>query len=353
MPKRLTLEPHLSSEELKQRYRKALDPVERSHYQILWLLAQGKTTTEIRAVTGYSINWIRTLIHRYNKWGIEGMRDSRHDNPGAETLLDDLLQAQLLQVLQTPPSDGGLWNGRKVAQWMSEVLGRPVSRQRGWEYLRSLELRLRIPRPEHEESDPLEQEAWKKKLAARVAQIQQTHPTAQVEVWAMDEHRIGLKPVQRRVWAPMGFPSVAQVKWDFEWLWLYGFVHPQSGETYWWILPRVNFRLFNRVLADFAHEFNLGKDKHIILTVDRASWHTTEQVVLPPGLHLELMPSYSPELQPAERLWPLTNEPIANRSFVNLDELEETVFQRCRTLLKQRQFIQGLTCFHWWPKVAA
>jgi hypothetical protein len=46
------------------------------------------------------------------------------------------------------------------------------------------------------------------------------------------------------------------------------------------------------------------------------------------------MPSHSPELQPAERLWSLVNEPIANRSFQNLDELEEVLFQRCQALVK-------------------
>jgi hypothetical protein len=49
------------------------------------------------------------------------------------------------------------------------------------------------------------------------------------------------------------------------------------------------------------------------------------------------MPSHSPELQPAERLWPLVNEPIANRSFQNLDELEFALFQRCQVLLKQER----------------
>jgi len=41
-------------------------------------------------------------------------------------------------------------------------------------------------------------------------------------------------------------------------------VHPQSGETYWWILPKVNINLFNRVLADFAKHFGPGKNKQII-----------------------------------------------------------------------------------------
>lgn len=65
------------------------------------------------------------------------------------------------------------------------------------------------------------------------------------------------------------------------------------------------------------------------------------------------MPSRSPELQPAERLWPVTNEPIANHTFKNLDELEELLFHRCRELLKQQDLIRRLTNFHWWPQVAA
>ena len=52
MPKRITIEPHLSLNELETRYRGAKDPVERSHYQIIWLLATGRPTEEVAAVTG-------------------------------------------------------------------------------------------------------------------------------------------------------------------------------------------------------------------------------------------------------------------------------------------------------------
>lgn len=166
----------------------------------------------------------------------------------------------------------------------------------------------------------------------------------------MDEHRVGLKPVMRRVWIADGFQPVAKVHWHFQWLWLYGFVHPESGETYWWILPKVNIKLFNRVLADFAQHFGVGKYKRIVLAIDQAGWHTSELVEVPEGIHLMLLPSHSPELQPAERLWPLTNEPIINEFFETLDDLEQALFKRCRALLKQHDLIRGLTCFHWWPR---
>lgn len=78
-----------------------------------------------------------------------------------------------------------------------------------------------------------------------------------------------------------------------------------------------------------------------------------EQVQVPFGLHLMPLPPHSPELQPAERLWPVTNEPIANQSFPSLNALEEKLFQRCQVLLQQQALIQGLTDYHWWPKTEA
>ncbi len=215
---------------------------------------------------------------------MEGLKDRRHDHRGGQPLLSDVQQALLWQALQAPAPDGGLWNSRKVAEWMSDLLDRPISVQRGWEYLRSLEMRLRVPRPHHQEADPLEQEAWKKKLTHTVKQVRCDYPGAVVEVWAMDEHRLGLKPVLRRVWVPRGEQPIAKVHWRYQWLWLYGFVRPETGESYFWILPRVNITLFNQVLADFAREFGVSKDKQIILVIDQAGWHTSEQVKVPEGL---------------------------------------------------------------------
>lgn len=147
---------------MSQLFARASDPIERTRYQIIWLLATGRVTEDVASVTGYCRNSIYRLVRRYNQLGADGLKDKRHQHPGGEPLLSQVEAAQLLQALQTPPADGGLWNSRKVAEWMSSLLDRPVSVQRGWDYLRSLEFRLRIPRPEHELTDVEVQEAWKK-----------------------------------------------------------------------------------------------------------------------------------------------------------------------------------------------
>ena len=137
----------------------------------------------------------------------------------------------LKQALKGPAPDGGLWNGRKVADYLSELIGQPISRQLGWEYLKQMRMRLRVPRPQHQEADPDEQETWKKKLQEQVEKIQVEHPNAAVEVWSEDEHRIGLHPIMRRIWVEQGEQPIATVNWKREWLWLYAFVQPQTGQT--------------------------------------------------------------------------------------------------------------------------
>jgi transposase len=160
---------------------------------------------------------------------------------------------------------------------------------------------------------------------------------------------LGLQPVLRRIWTPVGEQPIAEVQAQYQWLWLDGFVHPESGENYWWILPYVNTELFNRVLADFAREFQLNTNKRVLLVLDQAGWHISHQLKLPEGLDLFFLPAYSPELRPAERLWPLTNEVIANQSPRSLDELEDLLIVRCQKLLQQHDLVKGLTCYHWWP----
>jgi DDE superfamily endonuclease len=166
----------------------------------------------------------------------------------------------------------------------------------------------------------------------------------------MDEHRIGLKPIVRRVWAPKGERPIAFGHHRYEWLYVWGFVEPATGATVWNISNAVCKEMFEAILADFAKSAGAGKNKRIVLQLDCAGWHGPENLTVPDGIRLVYQPSHSPELQPAEHLWEFVDEPLVNTHFRTIEELERVVGARCVALIEQCDAIRADTLFHWWPQ---
>ncbi len=162
----------------------------------------------------------------------------------------------------------------------------------------------------------------------------------------MDEHRIGLHPTLRPVWAPVGEPLTAPINTTYEWAYLYAFVCPESGESHYWIIPNVSIPTYQEVLKAFARNVGAGKDHHILLVEDNAGFHGGEP---PDGIEIVRLPPYSPELQPVERLWQLTDQTVANKCFDSLEKLLETIGEQCKLLETQFDRITKQTLFHWWP----
>lgn len=166
MARRTKLEPHATTEELRQRYLATDAWSERRHYQVLWLISQGETQARTAELVGLSERWVQTIVKRYNAGGIEAMRDRRHDHPGAARALDIEGERALEAALQTRPDDGGVWTSRKAAQWIRGHTGRTVSTVSGWRTLRRLGQTPQRPRGRHKRSDPEAQEAFKEASAA-------------------------------------------------------------------------------------------------------------------------------------------------------------------------------------------
>lgn len=82
----------------------------------------------------------------------------------------------------------------------------------------------------------------------------------------------------------------------------------------------------------------------------RAGWHSSVRLRVPEHVHLLFLPPYSPELQPAEHLWPLTNSVLVNRHFASIDDLEDAQAERCVALQARRDLVRSTTLFHWWPQ---
>jgi transposase len=307
------------------------------------------TATAVAAVTGYSAYWIGQIARRYNTDGPDGVRDRRHALCGGRPDLPASHLVELGTALAGSHPEGDRWCGRTVAAWLSQRLGRQVDRQLGWRYLRRLGARGRKPRPRHIRADPAAQAEFVAHLRPLLRAVATAFPQATVELWAVDEHRIGLKPVVRKAWSLDGVRPLAPVQHRFEWRYLVGFVHPASGRTVFHLASTVNLPLFEVELAAFARAVGASPTKQIVLVLDRAGWHASVKLRVPEHLHLLFLPPYSPELQPAEHLWPPTNTALANRHFATIDELEDVQAARCVALQQRRDLVRCATRFSWWP----
>ena len=162
MGKRVEVKTEMTAEKLYERYRKAKDPVEQTHWHMLWQVKEGKSPEEVAELFGYTARWVRSIVQRWNAMGEAGITDHRRELPGAKPLLTAEQQRELAQALQQPPVDGGLWSGPKVAAWMQAKLGREIDPRRGWDYLQRLNYSSRVPRPQHAEADEETQRTFKK-----------------------------------------------------------------------------------------------------------------------------------------------------------------------------------------------
>lgn len=128
----------LSRTDIAARSVSAFTASERRRWQVIGLLADQVPLAEIMAATGYRQRTIREIARRYRELGAAALEDRRAHSRGAPPLLAPSLQHELQHALQSPPPDGGIWTGPKVAQWIADKTGKRIHRQRGWEYLQRL-----------------------------------------------------------------------------------------------------------------------------------------------------------------------------------------------------------------------
>ena len=161
-PSSMTVADHLTLNELWQRVKKAKDPIEKHRFLAVYHAKRGLTAKEIAKITLSSTRWVQETVRRYNREGPEGLRDKRHQNPGQKPKLTPEEQRRVLEALQGPPPDGGLWTGPKLRDWVERELGKKLSLYPIYRLLHEMGFALRVPRPRHAKADGEAQEAFKK-----------------------------------------------------------------------------------------------------------------------------------------------------------------------------------------------
>jgi transposase len=167
MPSPIKLKPHLTTEELYQRYRKCQQHREKVRWRALFLIAKGGIANDVARRVGRSSGWMTNLARRYNKLGAEGVSDQRTKPLPSPPPTLNAKQAQSLEAaLRGPAPDGGLWTSPKVAAWIKKKTGKEVHKTTAWRAMRQAGFTLQVPRPHHRQAaTDAEQAAFKKSSA--------------------------------------------------------------------------------------------------------------------------------------------------------------------------------------------
>jgi hypothetical protein len=141
---------------------------------------------------------------------------------------------------------------------------------------------------------------------------------------------------------------VAEINPQYEWTWSYGAVEMASGESFFLILPNLQASSVEIFLSEFAKFQGLSKQRIAILLWDGAPAHRAALKV-PEGIELFRIPAQTPELNPSERLWSPLREVVANRTFNQIEEMEEVLINEMRDLSEQKEYLSSMTNYHWLP----
>ena len=102
---------------------------------------------------------------------------------------------------------------------------------------------------------------------------------------AQDEACFGRISIPRRCWAPPKVRPLVARQVVREYVYVYSVVAPATGEMTSLLLPRANTAMMNLFLAHVAQEF---PDYFIVMQMDRAGWHDTNDLVIPENIRLLL-----------------------------------------------------------------
>jgi hypothetical protein len=176
------------------------------------------------------------------------------------------------------------------------------------------------------------------------------HPEAgRVELWFMDEARIGQKGGVTHVWYVRGVRPRGVRQQGFASAHLFGAVCPERDAGVALVLPEVSVAAMNLFLGELAAAVPAGA--HAALVLDGAGWHVSGDLAVPANLTLVPLPPYSPELNPVERVWEYLRERwLSHRVLAGgYVAVVDAACAAWNALLAEPGRLRSLTSFPWLP----
>jgi transposase len=189
-----------------------------------------------------------------------------------------------------------------------------------YEALHRLDFSYKTTRPVHPKRSEKAVQAWKTRLPEVLASVQKDNPGKKIRLFFQDETRFGMKGILTRQWSPIGERPWRERQVEYQNAWIFGAVEPSTGAHHGLVTTHAATDFMQLFLDSFA--LGIAQDEHVVLVVDNAGWHVTGHLRVPDNITLHFLPPYSPDLNPAERLWLfIKSNYLCNMVFETLEEI--------------------------------
>jgi putative transposase len=306
---------------LLDRYRKDSDPDVRFRAHVLLLLADGHTWQTVGAILFCSSRTIDRWVKRFHEEGVEAVAGHKLGRPFR---LDPDCRAVVLHWVTTKlPKDFGFLRSRWTCATLALLLwGRhrlDVSPETVRRWLHRGDMVYRRPRPTVGPRDE-QREAKLARLRWLLAEL----PPDETVVW-QDEVDINTNPEIGRMWMRRGQQATIPTPGTNDKRYVAGSIHWRTGVIFATAGPKRDEKLFLAHLEDLRHRLRRYRKVHVIC--DCARFHHSDAVreylaVHRDRIELEMLPAYSPDANPMERVWWLVREHVTrNHRCHDLEEL--------------------------------
>jgi len=179
-----------------------------------------------------------------------------------------------------------------------------------------------------------------------VAAVRAQHPEKRLEVWFQDESRFGQQGTISRIWGERGSRPRRALQTEYKWIYLFGAVCPESGQSVGYLLPTANTECMNIHLEEISR--NIREDAHVVLLMDRAGWHLSGDLKVPANITPVPLPPYSPELNSIELAWLyIKSRYLSNRVYEDHDALLDAGETAWNRFARDKDLVKSLCNSNW------
>jgi transposase len=313
-------------EQIEEAWRLPQDDRARKRLLVVRLIAQHEhTVAEIMKIAAVCRQTVFTYRDKVLSDGVKGLL--KRDWAGARkpTVRGAVAEEFIEQLGQ-----GKFRQARDAQSWIKKRTRKTLTESGVRKTIRRLGGKLKVPRKSHVKKDTKEAEEFRADLSNRLAKAVGTFPDKPVRIWVLDEHRYGLLPVIRRVWARKGVRVHAPYKTTYQWGYLHEALEVDGAHRVELLFtPSINQDVHAVFLKQIAES---DPDALHVIVMDQAGFHMKqEDGRVPVNIRVLPLPPYCPELNPAEWFGRVVKAPTVNRIYGSLEKLENHLIAVARS----------------------